>query len=180
MVRRWRNAHDPQAAVIGAHFTFVFGRKTRPSSVCEQVERVAASHAPIHFLCDQVIARPITSVRAGREARVSYAFLVPGRAHGNGSDEFVRLYRDLNIGAIQNHEFAQSHPFVPHITVATTPVHQEAQNLATAWSAELANGRASVEGSIRGVVDALTVGIVADGRFSPLAVTPLANSLGPT
>lgn len=140
--RQWlesfRQAHDPQSARIGAHFTLVFPAEAESGEVVREVAAVARSTEPIDFAIHgaSVVADPLGTG--------SHVFLEPDK----GRLAISTLHERLYAGTLRPHLRADI-PFVPHITVAAARDSAAALELAGALDAS--------RRVIRGVLDRVDV-----------------------
>ncbi len=112
--QRWidstRAQHDPQANLIGAHFTLVFPIDADSDAVAVHVRSVVSEAAPIPLVVKEVRAVPDHSGVGG------HVFLVPD----HGYPELVALHDRLYEGLLRDH-WRRDIPYVPHMTVAAYP-----------------------------------------------------------
>lgn len=110
--RQWiesiRAAHDPQATLLAAHFTFVFPAAVEPNDVAAEIAVAAATVTPIPF-----VIRSAEAVRAVFQPGGGHVFLVAGE----GAGAISALHDLLYAGVLKSHR-RDDIPFVPHITVA--------------------------------------------------------------
>lgn len=148
-----RQRNDPQYALIGPHFTLIFGVPLDEVLCVEHVGRIARDTSPIRFVLRRA---QVQTDGAG----VSRVFLVPDE----GANALVALHDQLYGGMFAPWRSLQE-AFTPHVTVAAFDQPTVAQSLADRWNAQ----PFALAGSLR----ALTVGRLADSRFEVLAVLPL-------
>ena len=140
-----RREHDPQAGVVEAHVTFVFGvRGLSLEDMTAHVEAIARATPPISFHLDRAVA-----VRDETGAG-SHVFLTLS----DGAAEAGALCRALYDGPPAP-EFRSDIPHVPHVTVAAFSDHEEA--------GRLAEGLTARGFSIAGALDRLDL-VAFDGR----------------
>lgn len=153
----FRADHDSSRRdLVAPHFTLVFACREVPLEVyTRHVEAVAQSIPPIDFECR--IALPA----AGAPGGSAHVFLVPTIGHAGIVELHDRLYEGPLRAALR-----ADLPYVPHITVATTPDIGLAKALCDALN------HLGVE--VEGRVDHVAVGTVEDGRFVVLSRHPLA------
>jgi 2'-5' RNA ligase len=150
-----RRQHDPQAGLVDAHFTLLFGVTDVPQATyLAHVAAVARESAPIDFRCRQVQpwARPADAQ--------AHLFLVPDEGHDALVDLHDRLYRGPLAPQLR-----PDLPYLPHVTLGRAQGFERAQVLCAALQAEAP--------AIRGRLGALTVGALRPQRFEPLAVFAL-------
>jgi 2'-5' RNA ligase len=122
--RRWleeiRQQHDPQHAMVAAHFTLVFPFDG-PSldEVLEHASAVASTTSPINFR--------LAAAKAVRDslAPQSHVFLVPEQ----GANEVRALHDRLYTGVLAA-KLRADVPYEPHVTVGAFTVHTEAERTA--------------------------------------------------
>lgn len=156
-IEAFRAAHDPQAARIGVHFTLVFPFEGEPDEPASDMTLVAASSEPIAFAIDR------TEVVRDPFGNGCHVFLVPGE----GADRISGLHDCLYAGALRRHLRADI-PFVPHLTVATTPDIHAAERLAASLDVRARTIRGAVT-----AVDLVDVGL-------PHVRSMAASELGPS
>jgi 2'-5' RNA ligase len=157
--QRWidstRAQHDPQANLIGAHFTLVFPIDADADAVVVHVRSVISEAAPIPLVVKEVRAVPNHSGVGG------HVFLVPD----GGYPELVALHDRLYEGPLLRDHWLRDIPYVPHMTVATFPAFERCVALAQ----ELDSVRRVVLGSVQSVdvvhVRAETVRTIASFRL---------------
>ena len=152
-VQACRQGNDPQYALIGPHFTLIFGAPVDEAPCVDHVRAIAGDTSPIRFVLRR--AQVQTS-----GAGLSHVVLVPDE----GADALVALHNRLYDGALAPWR-SLDQSFVPHVTVAAFDHPQPAQSLADHWNAQ----SFALAGSLR----TLTVGRLADRRFEVLAQLPL-------
>jgi 2'-5' RNA ligase len=127
--RQWveamRAQHDPQARLIGAHFTLVFPTDADPESLAQHVRSVASDAALIPF-----VARKARAIRDPSEGG-GHVFLVPDAGYG----ELVALHARLYVGPLAD-RLRLDIPYVPHITVAAHPLFERCVEVAQDLAAE--------------------------------------------
>jgi 2'-5' RNA ligase len=135
---------------IEPHFTLVFGTDQIAEHVyTEHVAAIAASSTTIPFTCQYAM------LGADEEDDTAYVFLVPD----DGYAAISVLHDQLYSGVLESH-LRLDLPFVPHVTVGSTKDRKHAKSLCDALN------RAGVR--VEGVLDALTVGTLEEGRFVTL------------
>jgi 2'-5' RNA ligase len=122
--RKWiegiRRDHDPQRAIIDAHFTHVFPFASSPiAEVISHAAAIAASTDVVSFQLSKVAA-----VRDSTAPR-TLVFLLPTE----GELEIRRLHDRLYSGFLAPMLRADI-PFVPHVTVAAFDRNDEAERMA--------------------------------------------------
>lgn len=120
-----RRECDPQASLVEAHVTFVFGAQMLSlEDMTAHVTRIAAATPPIAFHLDQTeTARDYTGVR-------SHVFLIPSDGEAAMRGLHGALYSGVLAAALR-----ADIPYVPHVTVAAMEDHGKAQRLAEAIAA---------------------------------------------
>ncbi len=140
-----RRDHDPQAGVVEAHVTLVFGvRALGSEEMVAHVGAVARAMPPIAFHLDRAVA-----VRDETGAR-SHVFL----ALSDGAADVCTLHQALYAGPLA-WALREDIPFFPHVTVASFADHDAA--------VRLADGLMERELSIFGALDRLDV-VAFDGQ----------------
>jgi 2'-5' RNA ligase len=138
--RHWmeeiRNAHDPQASRIDAHFTLVFPVEALWSEVSAELSTAAASAKPISF-----VVRRAEAVRDVMSGAGGHVFLLPEE----GGDRIAELHSQLYSGVLRPHRRADI-PFVPHITVGASSDFERCRNLAEALNANQRMVRGTLDG----------------------------------
>jgi len=154
-----RARHDPQHAIVAAHFTLLFGSAvTDEAGYAAHVAAVAAITQTIAFAGRSALLA--TDAISGQ----AQVHLVPDE----GFDAIVRLRDRLCRGAAappQRTDLA----YMPHITVASLPDRAAAQTLRDA----LARAGVQVAGRLR----RLSIGTLQAGRFYDLSHHALADHL---
>ena len=149
-IEQLRAEHDAAGqALLGAHFTFVFGCTALSVAELTQEVRVAAEGTgAIDFVCD----RAALELHGGTH----YVYLCPGE----GAEAMRRLYGRLHSGRLQPPSGSLPH-FVPHMTVCKTADAAQAQALCA---------RLNVDGvHVRGRIGSLCIGALDDAGFEVLA-----------
>ena len=155
-IERVRAAHDPQHAVVEAHFTLLFGSAvTDEAAYADHVRAVAGRTGPIRFAC----RKAVTHTGAGEQATLVY--LVPDE----GREAIVRLHDDLYTGPMAGARRTDI-AYLPHITVAA----MADAGAADALCATLNAAGIDVAGSLTG----LRIGTLQDGGFRTLSHHALA------
>lgn len=156
--RRWvesvRASHDPQAARLSAHFTYVFPTVLSAPALVDHVTVVAARFRTIPFVIRRAIA--LRDPMTGK----SHVFLTPDE----GRDSMIALHDGLYGETLQVH-LRRDIPFEPHITVATVETFGECEGLAHAMNGAFP--------TIRGVVNALDVVEVEPAAVRTVRSVPL-------
>jgi 2'-5' RNA ligase len=135
--RRWieslRVDHDPLAARIAAHFTFVFPTMADHEAVAAHANGVCAAAAAIPFTITRAEAVRDDSREGG------LVFLLPDF----GGEEIAALHERLYEGNLRDRRRAGV-SFVPHITVAAHPDFERCAALAK----EITGAGRHIEGRI--------------------------------
>ena len=123
--RRWleeiRRRHDPQHALVAAHFTLVFPFEgLHPDEVLEHAGAVARTTSRINFR--------LAAAKAVRDALAprSLVFLMPEL----GADE-IRALHDRLYASVLAARLRADIPYEPHVTVGAFSVHAEAERAAS-------------------------------------------------
>ncbi len=158
-LEKLRSRHDPAASrTIAAHVTLVFAwQELAEARYRDHLARVAGGTAPISFCLRYAMLGP----DAGGER--AHVFLVPEEGFSAVSRLHDRLYAGPLAPALR-----LDLPFVPHVTVATTPDRQQAKRLCDSLNAE---GLA-----ITGSLDLLTLVAVDAGRAVPFYEVALTGT----
>ena len=139
------------------YFTLVFpGVEMEPAAFAERIRKNAHDIPRIRFRLRSALVVPETSV--GR----FHVFLIPDEGFG----AILRLHEALHVGPIEAAIRPES-PYLPHITVATSPDRREARKVAQA----LNQGGLDISGHI----DALTVERRHGEVIKEVAEIPLAR-----
>ncbi len=150
-----RRRRDPQAGIVGAHFTLVFPVEgLDAAAVANHAQAVAGATPPIVF--------QLTTAHAFRDrfSTASHVFLTPAA----GQAEIRRLHATLYDGILTAH-LRSDISYVPHITVAAAETFEEAKEIAVGL------GEIAIEGRLTSLD---LVGF--DGRtVTPLRRFPLAG-----
>jgi 2'-5' RNA ligase len=148
----FRRAHDvPYRDVVAAHFTMVFGCKdVAVETYLQHIGSVASQTEPIPFHCRYAM------LGNDAEEECAYVFLVPDEGYSGISLLHDRLYTGVLAPYLR-----LDVPFIPHITLGTLAVREEAKHLCD----ELNAGQLS----IAGILDTLTVGSLEDGKIRNVA-----------
>ena len=153
----FRCQHDPQVNLVAPHFTLVFGCTAIPEAAYLGHVAALARHAqPIRFHCRHAM------LHAGEPGAGAHVFLVPDE----GNSAIARLHDRLYTGVLAPHLRLEI-PYVPHITIASTPGIGAAKALCDG----LNQAGLDIEGQVR----SLTVGALRDGRFQAIAEHPLGG-----
>ena len=101
-LRRLRAQYHPrEAALIGPHFTLVFGAAaSQESKLCDALDGLAGRR-PFWFVLDRLVRHDMTP-----PSRAAYLYAVPA----DGGAELTSLHEELN-------SMAGGEPFEPHITL---------------------------------------------------------------
>ncbi|HEV2189041.1 MAG TPA: 2'-5' RNA ligase family protein [Stellaceae bacterium] len=123
--RRWleeiRRRHDPQHAMVAAHFTLVFPfGGLRPDEVLEHASAVASTTSPINFR--------LAAAKAVQDALTprNLVFLVPDEGASEIRALHGRLYSDVLAAKLR-----ADIPYEPHVTVGAFSAHAEAERAAS-------------------------------------------------
>jgi 2'-5' RNA ligase len=144
-----RATHDRQVAVLGPHFTLLFGCDQVDEAVyVEHVRTVAATTMAFRFAC--IETEPDEDDGRG------YVYLVPEL----GRVELMTLHDQLYTGPMASH-LRKDKRFVAHITIG----HAANYDAAVLLCDELNDQGIDITGSI----DALVVGCLEHGHFVELA-----------
>jgi len=144
-VEAFRTQHDPHAALLGAHFTLVFGSTLAAEVIAEEVRAVAARV-------------PVVPFKIGRAARMqsgggaTLAVLVPDL----GQAAIGALHDALHRGALAP-EWRLEIDFHPHLTIGCAATPALAQALCDRWN--------DAGAELCGVLETLTVGALDEGAF---------------
>jgi hypothetical protein len=139
------------------YFTLIFhGAPMTPAAFAEQVRKVAAEVPRIRFHLRSALVVPEPTV--GR----FHVFLIPDEGFG----AILKLHDALHVGGIEA-ALRSDTPYLPHITVATTPDYDNARKLAQA----LNMGGIDIPGHI----EALEVERRAGDVVRKVAEVPLAK-----
>jgi 2'-5' RNA ligase len=148
-IARVRASHDRQVAVLGPHFTLLFGcDAVDEAPYIDHVRAIAATTPAFAFTCFE--AAPDDD--AGR----GYAYLLPDL----GRTELTALHDRLYSGPMAPHLRRDLH-FVAHMTIGHAADFDAAALLCDELNAAGIN--------VAGAIDALVVGCVEHGRFVELA-----------
>lgn len=106
-----RQQHDPNYALVAPHFTLVFHVLTQTAaSFGEHLRSHLQDQPPITFvLCCALVVKDALSDH-------THTFLVPDQGFG----DLVKLHDKLYTGILAS-ELRLDIPYIPHITVATSP-----------------------------------------------------------
>ncbi|TDM09245.1 MAG: hypothetical protein C4K60_08075 [Ideonella sp. MAG2] len=158
-IQNFRQAHDPHFKVVEPHFTLVFGiRDLAASVVLAHVAKVVAITQPIRFRCAYAM------LGADDIDDTAYVFLVPNE----GNAEVSLLHDALYTGELAPF-LRLEFPYIPHITMAASQDFRQAKRLCDQLNQE------GVE--VSGLLNALTVGVLRDGRFEALRRFELGAAL---
>ena len=144
-----RAQHDRQAALLGPHFTLLFGcDAVDEAGYVDHVRSVAAGTAAFHVHC--------AGTQPDSDESGGYVYLVPDR----GRADVEALNDALYTGPMAPH-LRKDLAYIAHITIGHCANAADAEAL----SADLNAGGIDIAGGI----DALVVGCVEHGRFVELA-----------
>jgi 2'-5' RNA ligase len=148
-----RAAHDPQFALIRAHFTLVFPLVTGADVLAAQVGACVSGRRPFQVMLTRAAAH---RDEGGTGSRV---FLLPSA----GARELVELHEALYRGELRRHR-RNDMPYTPHLTVAYTPDHAACRALAKDL-----NGRGI---SLRAEIDSVDIIALDATGITSLQTTP--------
>jgi 2'-5' RNA ligase len=144
--REWieaiRQHHDPQAARIAAHFTFVFPIEAEPRVVLDHASAVLARCRPIPLVLRRAVAL------RDRIAGGAHVFLVPEE----GCQELAHVHDRLYEGPLRLY-LRNDVPFLSHVTVAGGADGGDCERLAD----QLNRAGFAVRGEVRRV-DVIAIG----------------------
>lgn len=129
-----RQQYDPNHAIIEPHFTLVFHVFGQSIETLEEHLRVQLrDHAPIPFVlrCALVVKDALSDQ--------THTFLVPDQGFG----DLVKLHDQLYTGMLSG-ELRLDIPYIPHITVATSPDAAQCKRIAD----EINNQNIAIAGTI--------------------------------
>ena len=107
--------HSEEAALIGPHFTLVFGASEEHADALHtSLETTAAVRRPFWFMLERLRHEAVTPA-----SRAAYLFAEPA----DGAAELIDLHEALNSGP-------DTRPFDPHITLGLFPSAIEAERIA--------------------------------------------------
>jgi 2'-5' RNA ligase len=153
--RQWieaiRARHDPQAPLIGAHFTLVFPTVLSRRLIEAQAARIATSTEPVMVVLRRAGVVPEPNGGGG------HVFLIPDE----GRDQITRLHDRLYEGPVQPYHRKEI-PFRPHMTVAARPAIEPLHELV----AEINAGNRHIRGFLSEIV------LV---EITPTAIEPVAH-----
>ena len=155
LIQRFRQQHDPQYMLLGAHFTIAFGVDMDFDTYLTHVRAATAHAVTIQFVLRH--AMPY-SLGAGP----NHVFLVPDE----GCSQIARLHATVYTGVLAQYQRLDM-PFVPHITVAVSESAQQARALSSDWNVR--------EFALPGRIDTLTIGRLSEQGFRELATWPLKS-----
>jgi 2'-5' RNA ligase len=114
-LRRLRAQYHPrEAALIGPHFTLVFGAAaSQESKLCDALAGLAGRR-PFWFVLDRLVRHDMTP-----PSRAAYLYAVPA----DGGAELTSLHEELNSMAV-------GEPFEPHITLGLFDRAADAEQVA--------------------------------------------------
>jgi hypothetical protein len=140
------------------YFTLVFATlDISPAAFIKAIRAHAKDIHPIRFRLRSALVVPEPSV--GR----FHVFLIPDEGFG----AILRLHDALHAGPIKG-ALRQDSPYLPHITVATTPDYATARNLVYALNNDVID--------IHGHIDALQVECRTRDGVKQLAEVPLSKA----
>jgi len=119
-IEAYRQAHDPQATRIAAHFTLVFPLDAAANDFEPDVQDVARATQPIRFAIRDTKAVP------DKLSKATHLVLVPHE----GGLQIAKLHSDLYAGRLWVH-LRSDIPFIPHMTVGTAQDSTSAERLAS-------------------------------------------------
>ena len=152
-----RARHDPQAGIIGAHFTLVFPTVLSLRLLEGHAARLARTAEPIRFVLRRA------GVVANSIGEGGHVFLMPEE----GRDQLTQLHDRLYDGPLHVH-LRKDLPFTPHITVAARPAIEPLHTLAAEINA--------TNRGIRGYVADIALVEVAPSAVHTIARFPLGPS----
>ncbi len=156
-IEAFRHEHDPQFAVVNAHFTMAFGCTDIGEDVyISHVEAASSLAHQIRFTCRYAM------LGADHQTDSAYVFLVPDE----GYSDLSRLHDHLYRGVLAEHLRLDA-PFIPHITIGAC----SDRGLAKCLCDDL-NDRGMEVG---GLVNTLTVAAVDGGKMRELRAFGLAT-----
>lgn len=156
-IEGFRRQHDPQADLVAAHFTLVFGcTAIAEANYQAHVAAIARQTPVLRFHCRYAM------LHAGGPDGMAYVFLVPHE----GNRALSRLHDRLYTGVLAPH-LRVDIPYVPHITIAST------RNMAAAKA--LCDGLNQGGIDIAGELRSLTVGVLQGGRLHTVGEHRLAR-----
>ena len=146
----FRRAHDPQAALVPAHFTLVFpGIDIDEAAYLRHAESVAQAAAPIRFHCRCAM------LGADERAERAFVYLVPDEGHA----AIALLHDRLYAGPLASGLRLQL-PYTPHVTIGACADFRQAKAWCDALNAQGVD--------VAGMLTALTVGALRSGSFEVL------------
>jgi len=149
-IDEFRQAHDPQAALVPPHFTLVFGcAAVDEATYLAHVESVAQAAAPIRFQCRCAM------LGADASAERAFVYLVPDEGHAA-----ITLLHDRLYGGPLASSLRLQLPYTPHVTIGSCADFRQAK----AWC----DGLNAQGVDVAGTLSALTVGTLRDGSFQVL------------
>ena len=114
-LRRLRAQYHPrEAALIGPHFTLVFGAAAAQEARLRNALAGLAGRRPFWFVLDRLVRHDMTP-----PSRAAYLYAVPA----DGGAEFTSLHEELNSMAV-------GEPFEPHITLGLFDRAADAEQVA--------------------------------------------------
>jgi 2'-5' RNA ligase len=114
-LRRLRAQYHPrEAALIGPHFTLVFGAAVSQEAKLHDALDGLAGRRPFWFVLDRLVRHDLTP-----PARAAYLYAVPA----DGGAELANLYDELN-------PTPTGEPFEPHITLGLFDRAADAEQVA--------------------------------------------------
>jgi 2'-5' RNA ligase len=114
-LRRLRAQYHPrEAALIGPHFTLVFGAAAAQEAGLRDALAGLAGRRPFWFVLDRLVRHDMTP-----PSRAAYLYAVPA----DGGAELTSLHEELNSMAV-------GEPFEPHITLGLFDRAADAEQVA--------------------------------------------------
>ena len=114
-LRRLRAQYHPrEAALIGPHFTLVFGAAAAQEARLRDALAGLAGRRPFWFVLDRLVRHDMTP-----PSRAAYLYAVPA----DGGAELTSLHEELNSMAV-------GEPFEPHITLGLFDRAADAEQVA--------------------------------------------------
>jgi 2'-5' RNA ligase len=149
-IEDFRRTHDPQAALVPAHFTLVFGSADTDETAClRHVESVAQATSPIRFHCRCAM------LGADERAERAFVYLVPDEGHAA-----IALLHDRLYGGPLAPSRRLQVPYTPHVTIGSCTDFRQAKAWCDALNAEGVD--------VAGTLSELTVGALRSGSFQVL------------
>lgn len=140
------------------YFTLVFANlDMKPAAFTKAVQARVKSIRPIRFRLRSALVVPEPAVRA------FHVFLIPDEGFG----AILKLHDALHAGSIKA-ALRQDSPYLPHVTVGTTPDYDSARSLAFTLNQRVID--------IRGHIDAVQVESRTGDVIKRLAEVPLSKA----